>query len=143
MRKRFFLSGLMVAIILAMTLPATALANKPDSPPGKPDFSIHIYADGVAWGSKLTTYLPAPNDHNMQSYDKLFDDGGSTVPVAEAAPGNPEYNGGRWSVYSITWNVAPYQLYSYQEVMDAEAAGDITTTKLDVYFQCPLLPVKE
>ena len=109
----------------------------------QPDFGIHIYADGTAWGSKATTELPAPNAHNMQSFDKLFVDDGSTVPVAEAAPGNPEYNGGRWSVYSITWNVAPYQLYSYQEVMDAETAGDITLTSANFYFQCPLLPVKD
>ena len=37
-----------------------------------PNFGPRVYADGVAWGTKGTTTLPAPSVYNEQSFDKLF-----------------------------------------------------------------------
>ena len=76
--------------------------------PGKPNFSPSLYADGKAWGTKATAILPAPNDHNIRSFDKLFVITNSNnpmgqLPVAEAAPRNPDYNGGRWFTHTVEW----------------------------------------
>ena len=70
------------------------------------------------------------------------------MAVAEAAPGNPDYNGGRWISYTATWVAGePALLTSYAEVMAAVAAGDLVVSlgapgDGPDYFQCPLLPVK-
>lgn len=106
-----------------------------------PNFGLAIYADGMPFGTKGVGPLPAPNEHNLQSYDKLY-----RIPtqpaVAEAAPGNPRYNGGRWNAYDVEWNVQPYLLISEADVLAAEAVGDVTITHANEYFGCPLLPMK-
>jgi hypothetical protein len=119
------------------------LANK------APNFSAGVYGDGQAWGTKGTTTLPAPNENNQQSYDKIyvFTNGAEgQLPVAEAAPGNPNYNGGRWWAQMATWTAdapspAPV-LTSYDELMEYAGQGLITIVDAANYFQCPLLPVK-
>jgi hypothetical protein len=128
--------------------------------PGKPDFTAHIYADGVAWGTKVTAVLPDANDHNMQSFDKLFvitnsNNPGEQLPVGEAAPGNPMYNGGRWYTQTVMWTQAGFDyhgivpiLKSYDDIMLHEGLGHLTITPGSPpggppeFFLCPLLPVK-
>lgn len=128
--------------------------------PGKPNFMPSLYGDGEVWGTKATTTLPAPNDHNLQSFDALFVITNSNnmqgqLPVAEAAPGNPLYNSGRWFTHTAEWTASGFMdhgivpiLTSYEEIMIHEGLGHIVITPGSfpggppVYFQCPLLPVK-
>lgn len=128
--------------------------------PGKPTFSPALYADGELWGTKATTTLPPPNDHNLQSFDKLFaitNGAAGQLPVGEAAPGNPNYNGGRWFTQTVMWTVDGMDAYpdgvpvlmSYEEIEYNHSMGylDITPGSPNPpnppnYFQCPLLPVK-
>ncbi len=144
------ISFLLAALLLAALViaPVPALAN-----PGQPSFSERVYGDGVAWGTKGTTSLPAPNAHNVQSFDKLFvitNGVDGQLPVAEAAPGNVNYNGGRWFTHTVTWKSNPVLLTSYAQIMDyleseqlviAEGAPGGPGSPPD-FFQCPLLPVK-
>ena len=141
----------LIALSLLVAVPVLAAP-----PPGsKPDFGAHIYVDGVAWGTKATTALPAPGGA-ASSFDLLYvflDQEGTALPlteqllVADAAPGDTDYNGGRWEVYTAQWQVAPYELTSVAEVKAAEDLGDLITTKGSFdggppdYFSCPLLPV--
>ena len=121
--------------------------------PGKPNFSPAIYADGVAWGTKGTTPLPPPNERNLQSYDFLYiftNGADGQLPVSDAGPGNPLYNGGRWFTHSVTWtDDAPYPLpvlRSYNDIMTQWDLGylEISSDPPEggMSFQCPLLPVK-
>lgn len=133
-----------LVLTLSLLITTTAFAD-----PGKPDFSPGVYADGEAWGTKRTTDLPAPNGKNDQSFDKLFvftNGAEGQLPVSEAAPGNPNYNGGRWTVYSATWiDDLPHPkivLTSYDDVMFHYDLGHILFEDAETYFQCPLLPVK-
>jgi len=90
--RRLIILAVVVAVTAALAAPALAL-------PGKPDFNDHIFADGQAYGTKVVAMLPTPNGKNMQSFDKLFiitNGLEGQLPVAEAAPGNSDYNGGRW-----------------------------------------------
>ncbi|MEE4262344.1 MAG: hypothetical protein V2I56_06605 [Desulfobacteraceae bacterium] len=143
---------LMVLVFIAAT---TGLAN-----PGKPSFVPSLYGDGEVWGTKGTTVLPAPNDHNLHSFDVLYVITNSNnpygqLPVAEAAPGNPDYNGGRWFTHTVEWTAAGFMAHGIVPVLTSEAdieehedLGHLVLTPGSfpggppVYFQCPLLPVK-
>lgn len=144
---------LVLLLVLMIAVPALAA-------PGMPDFNPHIYADGVAWGTKVTTALPAPNGNNAHSFDKLFvftNGPSEQLLVAEAAPRNPEYNGGRWVTYTASWTeegMAAHDplpvLKSYEEIQLHEGLGHLLLAKGSPdapdapppYFSCPLLPVK-
>jgi hypothetical protein len=136
MIKKSALVALVVAISLVFAVPAFAAG---------PNFGPAIYADGEAWGTKGTTNLPAPNDLNRQSFDGLFkftNGAEGQLPVAEAAPGNPAYNGGRWIEYNVTWVGTPELVTSYAQLHALKLAGLVTIIETGNYFQCPLLPAK-
>ena len=113
-----------------------------------PNFSNPaIYADGEVWATKGLNPFPAPNGKNNQSFDFLFiftNGADGQLPVAEAAPRNPLYNGGRWNAYSATWNEGfdPHVVKSYAELTGLVADGYITISHAGIYFECPLLPFK-
>lgn len=162
--KRYSIIGIIILALLALvTTPVVAL-------PGKPNFSPQVYGDGDVWGTKGTAIIKGPNGHNNQSFNMLFivvyDDGELAPvqkPVADAAPGNPEYTP-RWWTHTAEWNVAPHATFTFYEEKDAYdlggtdwqnlaahvALGHLTITEgppavegaPPAYFVCPLLPVK-
>jgi hypothetical protein len=150
---RTFGAALIVLAIAVSFVPAWAL-------PGKPDFMPHIYADGMAWGTKVTAELPGIMGGNEESFDKLFvvvnsNNPGDQYPVGEAAPGNPDYNGGRWWTHTVEWTPEGFSyhgtvpiLMSYDDIMMYEGMGHLTITEgtpgppPPPFFSCPLLPVK-
>jgi len=69
--------------------------------------------------------------------------------VAEASPGNPDFNGGRWNEMLATWTDAAFAdlgtlpvLMSDDEVLAYVATGYIELASANHFFLCPLLPVK-
>jgi hypothetical protein len=83
------------------------------------------------------------------SFDKIYalgvdSSGDPLLNVAEAAPGDPDYNGGRWMVLPVTWNIEPVQLISDTQVLDYEREGwlDIATSPVK-QFVCPAIPLKQ
>ena len=136
-----------LTVVLAISLcvvPFSVSAN-----PGKPFFGEAIWVDYEAYGSKATTMLPAPNEHNIQSYDPLYhvlagDNMTVLSSVAESAPGDTDYNGGRWMVIDVVWNDPDdaEPLFSYEEIVDALTSGKAYTVDIETYVQCPLLPTK-
>lgn len=142
MVRKLTLAIVVLALGLVVAVPAFA---------GAPNFSPSIYADGKVWGTKGVTELPAPTENNVQSFDKLFAITNGVVgqlPVSEAGPGNPNFNGGRWFTHTVTWNdpADAVLLTSYDDII---AHGDeltITAGSFEggplPYFECPLLPVK-
>ncbi len=153
LRKMMVLVSVVVAALLVVAPVAAA----------GPNFGAGIWADGRQWGTKLTTYLPAPHGHNLQSFEGLFvfalkdggtvmyPDGSSQAPVAEAGPGNPAYNGGRWILTQVTVSdptAIGSEITSFAELQAAAMAGYLTiggptdVGHLTPYFQCPLLPSK-
>ncbi len=141
------LALLLCGVLMAMSQLASADA---------PNFMAAIYGDGQVWGTKGNSSLPAPNGKNGQSFDKLYvitnfnDPNAVQLPVSEAAPGNPAYNGGRWDLQLVTWTQAGFLAYGgYAPVLKSGAdvisnadAGYLTIASGSTYFQCPLLPVK-
>lgn len=151
MKKTIIMVSIMVA---AMVLPALAGSGKPDFGPG-------LWADGQVWGTKATTAIPAPNEHNEQSFDGLFviinsNNPDGQLPVGEAAPGNVKYNGGRWETYTVWWTELGFSdhgtvpvITSYADLLVHYMLGHVDIEEGSPeggpppYFQCPLLPVKE
>lgn len=141
--RAFMQAGLPVFAIIGVLMAAPANAEPPFGDiSGAPNFGPAIYADGEVWGTKGLAPFPAPNDHNVQSFDPLY-----VFPneeqnaVAEAGPTNPDYNGGRWQVFFVTWNEPPTLLTSDEAIHEAEAMGKLTISgPTGVYFECPLLP---
>ena len=150
-RKSFF-----VLLVLALSLVAVVPAF---AAPGQPNFGPQLYADGEVWGTKAAAILPAANDNNLQSFDKLFvitnsNNPAGQMPVAEAAPGNPNYNGGRWYTQTVEWtadgmaahNTLPV-LTSYDDIMLHYDLGHLHITAGTLvggppaFFESPLLPV--
>ena len=121
-----------------------------------PNFGPAIYGDGEVWGTKGLNELPAPNGHNNQSFDKLFifvNGAAGQLPVSEAAPRNPAFNGGRWSAQTVLWteeglaanNPLPV-LKSYADIQVYESLGHLAIVHGHPlggpdYFECPLLPI--
>lgn len=151
--QNILLMSMVLVLGIVLVVPAFALR-------GKPAFTPMLWGDGQVWGTKAAAILPAPNDDNLQSFDKLFVITNSNnpmgqMPVAEAAPRNFDYNGGRWFTHTVEWTQAGFDdhgvvpvLTSYADIMVHYNVGH-----LDIwpgspeggpppYFVCPLLPVK-
>ena len=130
MRKLTILLALVGATLLLV--PGTALAQGVSGPA--------IYVDGQAYrtvGTPTDFSQTGAPDH---SFDTIYDIAGQ-MNVATAAPGDRDYNGGRWMVIGATWNVDPYDLFSEEEVLAAADAGDITLTQEPIkWFECPVIP---
>lgn len=65
-----------------------------------------FFVDGELYRTVLTptdlTGTGAPSD----SFDIIYDLGGAQPNVAEAAPGDSDYNGGRWQVHGVSFNTS-------------------------------------
>lgn len=100
------------------------------------------------------TAFKSPPD---QSTDIIFSFAGSGLTgqrsVAVYAPGDPEYNGGRWHVMAVSFTDSGKALFdsdndgnvnmeltNAEDLMTAAEMGYITITDTPVRFECPLLP---
>jgi len=115
-----------------------------------------FYVDGELYRTVGTptdlSHTGAP-DH---SFDIIYDFGGGQPNVAEGAPGDAGYNGGRWRVHALGFNtswamtVAAHDsndsgdLDSVDEIYDAFAdntASGATDMGIVKSFVCPAIPV--
>jgi hypothetical protein len=125
------------AILFSLALVATILPSSvsADAPPRG-----RLYLDGEI---VRTIALPASTPHG--GIDPLYQVTNGTaeqLSIAGVGPGDPGYHGGRWAVYVVTFNpgVTPYLLTSDEDVMAAEAAGDVTVTRHpELDNRCPVL----
>ena len=75
------------------------------------------------------------------TYDKIYNLG-TGINVAEAKPGDRDFNGGRWLVYTVTWNVTPVQYTNVEDIYAAADRGDLTINPDPVKaFFCNVAPV--
>lgn len=136
------------AVLLALVMVSATLALAAGSAAANPAMPGRIYADGDVFATRGLTDLPAPNDNNAQSFDTLYVVQGGVADqhaVAEAAPGETDYNGGRWAVTVVEWTegTTPYLLTSDDAVEQAIANGDLRVVTVGArYFECPLVPVR-
>ena len=123
-------AALALAIAALSVAVPSAGADQPQGPLGAVAF-ISVYADDTLYGSVVApNSLPAKGD-----FDELyvFADTDYTI-VSDAAPGDRDYNGGRWHV-----NVVMGADEQFTNVEDVLASG-LTIVSTETYFSCPLLP---
>lgn len=95
----------------------------------------------------------------LHSTDVLYNFGMSGLmgqrAVSASAPGDRDYNGGRWSVKVVVFTAAGkavhdpdkdglvnFELTSEDGVLEHQALGHIDIIDTSIYFECPLLPRK-
>ena len=110
-----------------------------------------FYVDGQLYRTVNTpTDLPATAPEH--SFDVIYDFSGVQTNVAEAAPGDRDYNGGRWLVHALSFAdyaaaVAAFDANgsgnfdSAEEVEAAIAAGAATDLGVVKRFVCPAIPL--
>ncbi|KAB1188151.1 MULTISPECIES: hypothetical protein [Haloferax] len=143
-RRRFLRTTGVVAgaLTLGVSAAGTAAADASNNPakPGR------IYADDRLFATADVTDLPKPNGRNDHSFDELyvFVDG-SQHAVTEAAPGERDFNGGRWSVTTVEWKESPTETVTNDDRLhELEASGDIVVIAEGVrYFECPMIPLND
>ena len=113
-----------------------------------------IWANDTIYGTVLTdTSFKNPP---AQSTDVLYNFGMSGLSgqraVSNAAPGDTDYNGGRWSVKIVTFTtlgksvhdpdgdgMVNFELTNAGAVAHHESLGHITIMDTDISFECPLI----
>jgi len=130
------IAALASALGLVASLGAgTALAG------GPPQLSFYI--DDVRYRTVGT-----PTDFSNTgapdfTYDRIYNLG-TGINVADAKPGDRDFNGGRWKVYVVTWapGVTPVQYTNDHQILAAQAAGLLTIGAEPVkLFFCNVAPV--
>ena len=129
-RSTFLLTALFVAMAMTMALGSVALAK------GGPPTGL-IYAHDRQFKTIATpTDLPAQG-----KFDTIYVLGGDLANVADAAPGDMEFNGGRWEVRPIEWlTIQPTQFTNAEQIHDAADAGQISIGDIVKRFECPMIP---
>ena len=128
----------LTSMLVACGLLATLFAA-PAAAGGPPDLAF--YVDGVRYRTIGTPTDLSNTGAPAHSFDRIYALGGALANVAEAKPGDRDYNGGRWMVLPVTWHTSAVQLTSAEQVLDYSEAGllSIATTPAKM-FVCPVIP---
>ncbi len=110
----------------------------------------NIWADGMMFRT-----VAAPNNlpgHGPKDGIYVFQGLEGQDPVAEARPGDQDYNGGRWQVYVVVFTeeglsvhdsdddgVADFQLTSWEAVQNHIGLGHLEVVGMGPSFVCPLI----
>jgi hypothetical protein len=142
-----WLMGAGIAVVMTLAFGSIAAADNAAGGVGDPDF----YVDGELYRTVGTptdfSNTRAPDD----SFDTIYAIDGQPN-VAEGAPGDPGFNGGRWKVVPVIFDdyeeaVAMYDMNgsgdfdSDEEIEAAVMGGDATLGDVVKYFECPVIPV--
>jgi hypothetical protein len=129
------IAGGTAAALLLVSVAASAVAA--GGPP-----SLAFYVDGMQYRTVGTPTDFSGTGAPAHSYDRIYALGEGLTNVAEAKPGDRDFNGGRWMVLPITWHTTPQQLTSAEQVEAWANAGLLTIAGSPVkLFECPVIPV--
>ncbi|MEO8274280.1 MAG: hypothetical protein ABI620_09460 [Chloroflexota bacterium] len=130
---RRMMAGASAVALLASIGASGVLAGGPPT--------LGFYVDGVQYRTVGTPTDFFGTGAPESSFDKIYALGSGLVNVAEAKPGDRDFNGGRWMVLPVTWaqDVTPVQ-YTYDwQILQAAAAGDLTIGAPVKEFLCPVI----
>ena len=117
--------------VLALSVSSVAAAGPP---------SLSFYVDGQRYRTIATPTDLSNTGAPESSFDRIYALGDGLINVAEAKPGDRDYNGGRWMVIPVTWatGVSPVQLTDADTVEAWEDAGMLSFGDPVKYFVCTL-----
>jgi hypothetical protein len=123
---------------LGLVLSIAAAPVVAGGPPG-----VGFYVDDALYRTVGTPTDFSNTGAPASSFDRIYALGDGLMNVAEAKPGDRDFNGGRWMVLPVTWNVAPVQLTSAEQVEAYADAGWLSIASAPVkLFECPVIPLK-
>lgn len=127
--------GILIVCLLAVILAAGSMAfaeGKKLGPPGGV-----IYAHGRMFKT-IATPATLP-DHGK--FDTIYVLGDGLANVADAAPGDMEFNGGRWEVRLVEFlTIPPTQFTNAEDIHAAAMSGQISIGPVVKRFECPMIP---
>jgi hypothetical protein len=98
--------------------------------------SLAFYVDDVRYRTVGTPTDFSGTGAPSSTYDAIYALGPGLVNVAEAKPGDRDFNGGRWAVMPITWYTTPVQLTNAEQVTAWADAGLLSIGDPIRYFFC-------
>ena len=136
---------LVIAAVAAATLPTAASSGVSSG--------AAFYVDGVAYRTVATPTDLSGTGAPDGSFDTIYDFGGLQLNVATAAPGDTDYNGGRWRVHALSFTNYAAALAAYDandsgsfdsdaEIAAALAAGAARDLGVVKSFVCPVIKLK-
>lgn len=148
MKKKTLITGI---AMLGIVTGGMALANGN----GAIRVADAIWANGMLYDTVLTptSFISPPEQSTDMIYN--FDMSGLSGQrsVADSAPGDRDYNGGRWSVQMVVFTadglmihdpdgdgIVNFELMNEQEVLHHAELGHFEIMPANFYFECPLLP---
>ena len=134
MIRRLFGAAAAAALLVSTAASAVAAGGPP---------TIGFYVDGAQYRTVGTPTDFGGTGAPAHSYDRIYVLGNGLMNVAEAKPGDRDYNGGRWMVLPVTWaaGATPTQLTSAEQVTAYAAAGMLAIASAPVkLFECPVIP---
>jgi hypothetical protein len=100
-----------------------------------------------------TTFVAPPEHSTDRIYSFMMSGLSGQRSVAESAPGDQDYNGGRWDVQMVVFTAqginahdpdgdgfVNFELTNSEDVLAHEQLGHIIINEANFYFECPLLP---
>ena len=132
MQKRGLTAALAVVALAAVSFGNIGASALPPRAEGR------VYANDQLWATfGLRDFKHAPE----QSVDMIFTfPGTNLIPVAEASPGDRDYNGGRWDVREVRFTgMAPEQFTNDEQVWFHYGLGHLEISGTLKYFECPLI----
>ncbi len=114
-----------------------------------------IYVDGTAYRTVATPTDLSSTGGPESSFDTIYDFGGNQLSVATAAPGDRDYNGGRWRVHALSFPDGYLaavsdgdmngngRLDSDAELHEAMSAGTAVDAGIVKSFECPVIKMPQ
>ena len=127
-----------IAVTTALLGAAVAVGTvSAGGPPG-----VGFYVDDHLYRTVGTPTDFSGTGAPAHSYDRIFALGNGLTNVAEAKPGDRDFNGGRWMVVPVDWqSVTPTQVTDADVLIALEEAGLIAFGDPVKYFECPVIPL--
>jgi hypothetical protein len=115
--------------VLALSVSAVAAGGPP---------SLSFYVDGQRYRTIATPTDLSNTGAPASSFDRIYALGDGFINVAEAKPGDRDFNGGRWMVIPVIWadGVSAVQLTDADTIEAWEEAGMLSFGDAVKYFVC-------
>lgn len=139
MRRLLATSAALVTALVILVTAATPVVA--DTPP-------FVFPGGCCFyeGTMVRTVVPPsafPHEGRDNFYAFPAGAAAGQKAVVAVAPGDTNYHGGHWKFHAVTFTtgVTPYLLTSEAAILAAQAAGNVTITRIPSKdFLCPIQP---
>lgn len=142
-----------IALLGAVLASAAGLAVAAAAPASAGVTGPAFYVDGGLYRTVGTPTDFSGTGAPAHSFDVIYNLGGEQPNIATAAPGDRDFNGGRWQVHAVTFPQGYAAalgagdldgdgvLTSDAELAAAMAAGTATDVGVVKQFECPVIPL--